>query len=142
MLEPIKALGFVPRAVVSAAEDAVQRACQDTGPHWPPQVCHCQGLRAAAKPITAANQALLLTRTQAVRTTLRRVRRAIQALADPEAGRPLLLDYAAALRSSLRLSSVAPFKLGGLRVWADLRAVAASLPRCQKQVTTPSWASG
>jgi len=52
--------------------------------------------------------------------------------------RPLLLEYVEALRSSLRVRSVAPFNLGGLRVGADLRAVAASLRRCQKKVTTLS----
>ena len=141
VLEPIKALGFVPRAVVSDAEDAIRRACQDTWPGCPHQVCHFHVLREVAKPITDANQALLLALTRDVRPKLRRVRRAIQALEDGEAVRPLLLDYAEALRSSLRLSSVAPFNLGGLRVCADLRAVAASLRRCQKKVTTPSWAS-
>jgi hypothetical protein len=141
VLEPLTALGFVPRAVISDAAEAIHRACQDMWPDCPQQVCPCHVWREAAKPITAANQARLLPLTREVRTKLRRVRRAIQALADQEAVRPLLLDYAEALRSSLRLSSVAPFQLGGLRVFADLRAVTASLRRWQKKVPTPSGAS-
>ena len=141
VLEPIKALGFEPQAVVSDAEDAIHRACQDTWPGCPHQLCHFHVLREAAKPITEANQALMLTLKRDVRTKLRPVRRAIQALAVEETVRPIVLDYAEALRSSLRVSSVVPFKLGGLRVFADLQAIAASLRRCQKKVTTPSWTS-
>jgi hypothetical protein len=68
MLEPIKALGFEPRAVVSEAEDAIPRACQDTWPGCPHQLCHFPGLREAAKPITKATQALRLTLKREVRT--------------------------------------------------------------------------
>jgi len=138
VLEPLKALGFVPRAIVSDAEEALRRACQDTWPGCPHQVCHFQVLREVAKPITDANQVLRLALTRDARPKLRRVRRAIQALEDGEVVRPLLLDYVEALRSSLGVRSVAPFNLGGLRVGADLRAVAASLRRWQKKVTTLS----
>jgi hypothetical protein len=141
VLEPLTALGFEPRAVVSDAEDAIPGACQDPWPGCPPQLCHFPVLREAAKPITEANQALMLTLKREVRTKLRPVRRAIQALAVEETVRPILLDYAEALRSRLRVSSGVPFNLGGLRVFANLQARAASLRRCQKTVTTPSWAS-
>ena len=141
VLEPVTALGCEPRAVVSEAEDALPRACQDTWPGCPPQLCHFPVLREAAKPITDANQALRLTLKRDGRTKVRPVRRPIQALAVEETVRPICLDYAEALRSSLRVSSVVPFKLGGLRGFADLQAIAASLRRCQKKVTTPSWAS-
>jgi hypothetical protein len=138
VLEPLKALGFAPRALGSEAEEALRRACQDPWPGCPPQVCHFHVLREVARPIIDATQVLLGALTREARPKVRRVRHAIQALEDGELVRPLLLDSGEAVRSSLRVRSVAPFNLGGLRVCADLRAVAASLRRCQKKVTTLS----
>jgi hypothetical protein len=75
-----------------------------------------------------------------LRRKLKPVRRAMAALDEPDPHRSVLLDYAEALPSSLRVSSVAPFQLGGRRVLEDLRAVTASLRRCQKKRIIPCWA--
>ncbi len=72
-----------------------------------------------------------------LRLKLRPLRRVIEALDTADPHRAVLSDYAEALRSCLRVSSVAPFQRGGLRVWADLQAVAASLRRCQKSRPSP-----
>jgi hypothetical protein len=137
VLEPVRALGFPVRGIVSDAEDALRRACQETWPGCPHQVCHFHTLRDAGKPIFDADQAVMVKLKRDLRLKLRPLRRAIEQLDEADPHRPILQDYAEALRSCLRVGSVAPFQLGGLRVLDDLRAVAASLRRCQKKPTIP-----
>lgn len=139
VLGPIDRLGFRIRAVVSDAEEAIQWAVNDLWPGCPHHACHFHALRDAGRPILEADQHWMVKIKQELRAKLRPVRLAIQALPEVEPHRRILLDYAEALRSCLRVSSVAPFQLGGLRVMDDLRAVAASLRRCQKKLTTHSW---
>jgi hypothetical protein len=137
VLEPLRALGFTVRAIVSDAEDAIHRACQEVWPGCPHQACHFHTVREAGKPIAVADQTLMVQIKRELRLKLKPVRRALEALDEQDPQRSVLLDYAEALRSSLRVSSLPPFQLGGLRVLADLRAVAASLRRCQKKGRIP-----
>lgn len=136
VLEPVNALGFRIRGIVSDAEDALHRACQDLWPGRPHHACHFHALRDAGKPIYETDQSVMVKLKRDLRLKLRPLRRAIEALDAADPHRAVLSDYAEALRSCLRVSSVAPFQLGGLRVLDDLRAVAASLRRCQKKKTT------
>lgn len=137
VLEPVRALGFPVRGIVSDAEDALHRACDETWPGRPHQVCHFHTLRDAGKPIFDADQAVMVKLKHDLRLKLRPLRRVIEQLDEADPQRPILQDYAEALRSCLRVGGVTPFQLGGLRVLDDLRAVAASLRRCQKKPTIP-----
>lgn len=139
VLAPVHAFGFPVRAVVSDAEEALHQACSGQWPGCPHHACHFHALREAGKPLAEADRRLMVQIKQDLRPPLRSVRRAIEALEAEDPHRAVLRDYAQALRSSLRVSSVAPFRLGGLRVLEDLRAIAASLRRCQKKSPTPSW---
>jgi len=135
VLEPVNALGCRIRGMVSDAEDALHRACQALWPGRPHQACHAHALRDAGKPLYEADQAVMVKLKRDLRLKLRPLRRAIEAVDAADPHRAVLADYAEALRSCLRVSGVAPFQLGGLQVLDDLRAVAASLRRCQKNTT-------
>lgn len=139
VLKPVDDLGFQIRGIVSDAEDAIRRACQEMWPDSPHQACHFHALRDAGKPIYDDDQSLMVKIKRDLRAKLRPVRRAIQDLKEADSARDILLDYAEALRSSLRVSGLAPFRLGGLEVVSDLRAVAASLRRCQKKRRILCW---
>ena len=139
VLEPIDDLGFPIRGIVSDAEDAIRCACQEMWPRAPHHACHFHALRDAGKPIYEADQRLMVKLKHDLREKLSPIRRLIQDLKETDSARAILLDYAEALRSSLRVSSQAPFYLGGLEVMDDLRAVAASLRRCQKKSPTHCW---
>lgn len=139
ILKPVHDLGFTIRGIVSDAEDAIRRACQEMWPDSPHHACHFHALRDAGKPIYDADQSLMVKLKHDLRTKLSPVRRVIQDLEEADSARAILLDYAQALRSSLRVSGLAPFRLGGLAVVDDLRAVAASLRRCQKKRPIRCW---
>jgi len=132
VLKPVQALGFPVRGIVSDAEDAIHRACQKVWPGRPHHACHFHALRDAGKPIYEADQSQMVKIKHDLRLKLSPVRRAIQALDETDPTRAVLLDYAEALRSCLRISGIAPFQLGGVRIMEDLRAVTASLRRCEK----------
>jgi hypothetical protein len=139
VLAPIAALAFSIRGIVSDAEEAIRRACQELWPGCPHHAWHFHALRDAGKPMYDADQHLMVTLKRELRAHLRPVRRAIQALDEADPYRAVLQDYAEALRSSLRIRGVAPFRLGGVRLWEDLHAVSASLRRCQKKRRIPCW---
>jgi hypothetical protein len=139
VLKPVNTLGFHIRGIVSDAEDALHRACQDVWPGRPHHACHFHALRDAGKPLYEADQAMLVKLKHNLRLKLRPLRRALDDLDDTDPHRAILRDYAEAMRSCLRVSGVAPFQLGGLRVLDDLRAVAASLRRCQKNTLILCW---
>lgn len=135
VLQPVHGLGFPIRGIVSDAADAIRLACQAQWPGRPHHACHFHALRDAGKPLYETDQHTLVKIKQALRAKLDPVRRAIQTLAETDPARTILLDYAEALRSCLRVSGLAPFQLGGLRVLDDLRAVTSSLRRCEKKPT-------
>lgn len=139
VLKPVARFGCPTRGVVSDAEEAIQWGVQELWPGCPHQACHFHTLRDAGRPLVEADQHWMVTIKQELRAKLRPVRLAIQAVGEQEPRRGILLDYAEALRSCLRVSSVAPFQLGGLRVMEDLRAIAMSLRRCQKKQSILSW---
>jgi len=141
LLAPVHALGFSVRGMVSDAEDAIRCACQAQWPGCPHHACHFHALRDAGKPIYETDQSLMVQIKRELRTKLSPVRRTIQALDEQDPSRSVLLDYAEALRSTLRVSGVAPFVLGGARVLDDLRVVAASLRRCEKKPSIHCYAS-
>ena len=60
VLEPVQALGFRVRGIVSDAEEAIHCACQETWPGRPHHACHFHALRDAGKPIYEADQTVLV----------------------------------------------------------------------------------
>jgi hypothetical protein len=142
VLEPVNALGFRIRGIVSDAEEALRCACRTVWPGRPHHACHFHALRDAGKPLYEADQAMLVKVKHALRLKIRPLRRVLDDLEEADPHRAILQDYAEALRSCLRVSGVAPFQLGGVRVLDNLRAVAASLRRCQKNTTTLCWRIG
>jgi hypothetical protein len=139
VLKPVDRLGFRIRGVVSDAEDALHWAVNALWPGCPHHACHFHVLREAARPLLEADQHWMVEIKQELRAKLRPVRLTLQALPETSPHRSVLLDYAEALRTCLRVSSLAPFQLGGLRLIDDLRAIAASLRRCQKKPTIRAW---
>jgi hypothetical protein len=139
VLRPIERLGFRIRGIVSDAEEAIQWAVRDLWPGCPHHACHFHALREASRPLVEADQHWMVEIKQELRAKLRPIRLALQSLPEADPRRPILLDYAEALRSCLRLGSIAPFQFGGLRLMDDLRAIAASLRRCQKKSTIHPW---
>lgn len=139
VLKPVARLGFRIRGVVSDSEDALQWAVNALWPGCPHHACHFHVLREAARPLMEADQHWMVGIKRELRAKLRPVRLALQALPETSPRRSILLDYAEALRTCLRVSSLAPFQLGGLRLMDDLRAIAASLRRCQKKLTIRAW---
>ena len=67
------------------------------------------------------------------RQRLRRVEQRIERLPETDPYRPVLADYADAMRSTLLVGGVAPFELGGVQVFDDLTALAGALAHCQKK---------
>lgn len=139
VLEPVNALGFRIRGVVSDAEDALRCACREVWPGRPHHACHFHALRDAGKPLYEADHAMMVKLKHDLRLKIRPLRRVLDDLDEADPHRTILQDYAEALRSCLRVGGVAPFQLGGLRVLDDLRAVAASLRRCQKNTPMLCW---
>lgn len=140
VLAPLKALAAeqaLPwRGIVSDAQESIRLAVAQTLPGVPHQTCQSHCLREAGKLTFAADRALKKRLKATLRSVLARLRRRIQALPDTDLFRPILLDYTAALRSTLFVGGVAPFDLGGVTVFEALESLEASLVRCQKKGIT------
>jgi hypothetical protein len=92
VLKPVQALGFPVRGIVSDAEDAIHRACQEVWPGRPHHACHFHALRDAGKPMYEADQSHRVKIKHDLRLKLSPVRRAIQALDETDPARAVLLD--------------------------------------------------
>lgn len=133
LLEPIRALGFTVRAVVSDADDNIRRAVAQVWPELPHQACQLHCLREAGRPIYEVDRAFKTALKKAIRTHLLRFRRKLQALAHDDPFRAVLSAYADVVRIILRTDGLLPFELGGLQVCAELDELAQSVQRCQKK---------
>lgn len=65
----------------------------------------------------------------------------MHALPRDDPYRAVLRDYAEALRAPLQEGGVAPFALGGVRMFADWQRLERSLRRCQQKGGTRCWIS-
>jgi len=139
VVEPILALGFRLRGVVSDAEEGLRDAMTSACPGVPHQACHTHCLCEAAKPIFERDRALKTDLKRDFRPHLRQIRRQIAALLSHDPFRPILSDYADILRLTLRQGGRPPFDLGGLQVFEDLQTLARSLRRCQKKGHILYW---
>jgi hypothetical protein len=80
-----------------------------------------------------ADRALKTDLKAALRNRLKHVEQRIARLPEPNPYRPILADYADAMHATLLEGGVAPFELGGIRIFDDLSALAGSLAHCQEK---------
>ena len=141
VLQPVTALGYRLRGVVSEDEQALHLAVAQAFPGVRHQTCQWQCLREAATLSVEADQAGKKALKQAMRAPFYAVCRALNQLAPADPCSVVLSTYAELIRSTLPEGSKPPFALGGLRVFADLACLAAALKRNRKQGTLPCWSS-
>jgi Transposase, Mutator family len=141
VLQPVKALGYRIRGVVSDDEKALQRAVAQVLPGTPHQPCQFHCLRDAAAPIAEADRAFKKALKQAIRAPLYAACRALPQLAPDDPHHLVLSTYAELIRSTLTEGSKPPFALGGLRVFEDLARLEASLRRSRKRGAIRCWRS-
>jgi hypothetical protein len=137
LLQPLQALaqelGLPWAGIVSDAQDTLRTAIRTELPAVPHQACQSHCLREAGALTFEADRTLKKQLKAAYRSALKRVEQRIAALPAADRFRPILADYAAAMRATLLEGGVAPFELGGVHIFDDLTAVAASLERCRKK---------
>jgi len=141
VLQPLTALGYRIRGVVSDDEQALQVAVAQVFPGIRHQTCQIHCLREAATPIVEADRAFKKALKQAIRAPFYAAGRAISQLAPTDPCQAVLSTYAELLRSTLTEGSKPPFALGGLRVFEDLAQMEAALKRSQEKGAIPSWHS-
>ena len=139
VLQPVKALGYRIRGVVSDDEQALQLAVAQVFPGVDHQTCQIHCLRDAATPIVEADQAFKKAVKQAIRGPFYTACRALNQLSPEDPRHMVLSTYAELIRSTLTEGSKPPFALGGLRVFEDLTHLEASLTRSRKKGATRSW---
>lgn len=144
LFEPLKALAeelhLSWRGVVSDAQESIRLAVGQNLPGVPHQACQAHCLREAGQLTFEADRTMKKELKAAFRYALARLRKRIQAVPADDPFRSVLLDYAEALHSTLLEGGVAPFDLGGIKVFEALDSVEASLTRCQKKATTCCYA--
>lgn len=137
LFQPLIALGeemnLSWHGVVSDAQESIRTAVAKELPRAPHQACQSHCLREAGKLTFEADRSMKKRLKATFRRRLKGVERGIERLPEDDPYRPVLADYADAMRSTLLEGGVAPFELGGVRVFDDLSALAASLACCQEK---------
>ena len=139
LLQPVKALGYRIRGIVSDDEKALQIAVAHVFPGVPHQTCQLHCLLDAAVPITDADRAFKKALKQAIRGPFYTACRALNQLAPTDPRYLVLSTYAELIRMTLTEGSKPPFVLGGLRVFEDLTRLEASLQHSRKKGAIRSW---
>jgi hypothetical protein len=134
-------LGLPWRGVVSDAQETIRLAVAQSLKGVPHQACQSHCLRDAGKVTFEADRSMKKELKATFRRALPRFRKCIQALPADDPFRPILLDYTTAIRSVLPEGGVAPFELGGLKVFDALEDLESSVNRCQKKWITSSCAA-
>jgi len=119
--------------IVSDAQDSIRTAVAKELPGVPHQACQGHCLRKAGELTFNADRSMKKQLKATFRQKIKRAVQRIRRLPETDPYQPILADYADAIHSTLLEGGVAPFELGGLRVFDDLTAVADSLARCQKK---------
>jgi len=138
LLEPVKALGFRVRAVVSDADKNIRRAVEASLPSCPHQACQVHCLCDAGEPIFKADRAMKTDLRRDVRAKLRPLSRVLSQSPQDDSHAAVLTDYCEGLRDALRAEGLSPFELAGLKLYDELGRLEASLQRCQKKGGIPS----
>jgi hypothetical protein len=137
IFEPLKALAKKLRlpwqGVVSDAQPSIRMAVAQSLPGVAHQVCQFHALREAGKLIFESDRGLKIHLKSAFRGHLARLEEKIRRLPETEPRREIFGDYALAIHSTLLEGGIAPFELGGIRVFEALDEIATSLQRCQKK---------
>lgn len=139
LLQPVKAVGYRIRGVVSDDETALVRAVAHVWPGMPHQTCQLHCLLDAAIPIVASDQAFKKALKKAIRAPFYAVCRALELLPPEDPRAEVLKTYAELIRATLTEGSKPPFALGGLRVFADLTRLEASLERSRQKGGIRCW---
>jgi hypothetical protein len=133
IFEPLKDLakefGLAWHGVVSDAQETIQLAVAHSLPGVPHQACQSHCLRDAGKMTYEADRAMKTDLKASFRHALPRLRKRIQDLPDKDPFRAVLLE-----------GGVAPFELGGVRIYDALADLEASVIRCQKKAITSCYA--
>lgn len=137
LFEPLKLLsaelGLSWQGIVSDAQESIRLAVAHSLPGVSHQLCQAHCLRQAGQMTFEADRTMKKQLKASFRLAIKRLHKRIRALADSDPYRPVLLDYAQAIASTLLEGGVAPFELGGVQVFEALEDLAASLLRCQKK---------
>jgi len=139
LLEPVKALGFRIRAVVSDADPNIRRAVEASLSGCPHQACQVHCLCEAGGPIFEADRAMKTDLRREIRAKLRPISRELSQVPQDDPQTAVLMDYCEALRDVLRADGVSPFKLAGLNLYDELQRLEMSLRRCQKKKNIVSY---
>lgn len=143
LLEPLKTLaaelGLSWFGVISDAQESIRLAVANSLPGVPHQACQSHCLRAAGHLTFESDRNLKKRLKATFRRRLYQIQHQIRRLAESDPYRPVLADYADAIQTTLLTGGLAPFDLGGLKVYHALEAVAHSLQRCQKKAITRSY---
>lgn len=143
LLTPLQALAEaldVPlQGLVSDAQESIRLAVQAALPEQPHHCCHYHCLRDAGSLTFEADRSMKTALKQRLRSPLGHLEASIDKLPADDVWRPILADYALAMRATLLEGGVAPFELGGVHVFDDLSALAISLQRCREKGGIGSW---
>jgi hypothetical protein len=143
IFDPLKALakelGLTWKGVVSDAQKSIRMAVAISLPGTPHQLCQFHCLRTAGSLTFQADRKMKKRLKATLRRPLARLQQRIARLAESDPFRAVLIDYADAIRSTLLEGGVAPFELGGVRLFEALADVGASLTACQKRGHTLSY---
>lgn len=141
LFEPLKELAdeldLAWQGLISDAQQSIRVAVAKSLPDVPHQVCQFHCLRTAGDWIFQTDRKLKKRLKSTLRQRLTRLQKRLAALTQPDPYQTILVDYADTLRTTLLINGIAPFKLGGVRVYEALSDVTASLLRCQKKATIP-----
>lgn len=137
LLQPLKDLAeemdLTWYGIVSDAQESIRTAVSKELPGVPHQACQSHCLCKAGELTFQADRNMKKRLKASFRQRLKRLERRIERLPENDSFRPVLADYADAMRATLLEGGIAPFQLGGVRVFDDLNALAASLARCQEK---------
>lgn len=137
LLQPLKDLAeemdLSWYGIVSDAQESIRTAVSKELPGVPHQACQSHCLCKAGELTFQADRNMKKRLKASFRQRLKRLERRIERLPENDPFRPVLADYADAMRATLLEGGIAPFQLGGVRVFDDLNALAASLARCQEK---------
>lgn len=133
LLEPVKALGFRIRAVVSDADKNIRRAVEASLPDCPQQACQVHCLCDAGQLIFEADRAMKTDLRRDIRAKLRPVSRELSRSSETDPRLAVLTDYCEGLRDALRSDGLSPFELAGLDLYKGLQRLETSLRHCEKK---------
>jgi hypothetical protein len=133
LLASVASMGVPILGVISDAQKAIRLAVADLWPDTPHQLCHFHFLRDVAQPAITADRARKTDLKQELRG-IAAVEQRVKERADPDAS--VILGYAAAIRAVLLEDGRPPLDLPGVKIYAALEMIEASLEQCGRKKGT------